>query len=454
MRLVPTLGAAFLIALTAPSAQQPAAPAAARPGTRLATLTWPAAEKRLTADTVVVLPLAAGAQQHGPHLPLGVDGTLADYLVRRLLDTSDVVVAPPLTYHHFPAFEEYPGSPSLSLTTARDLTVDVATSLASHGPRRFYVLNTGLSTTQALADSAKLLAADGILLRFTDARTLLAPAARQVQQQSAGRHADEIDTSMALLVDPAAVDMNLAAREYGAASNPFRLTRRQGNPGTYSATGVYGDATLATRDKGRTLLDALVAAIHADIEAARRAPLPAAGPAGTAAGSGGAPAGRGLPGPSLHTPDGCLAGDDRAIRALGPAYTIAWMNQDAVALSDLWTAEGDMVHPDGFIERSAQVIRYNRAALFMRPEYKHSRHPLTIGRVRCITGDVAVADAKWELRGVTDDKGQPVPAADGLCTIVLARRGGWNIEAYRYSVTPPPVALPTLFKRPGLPGGR
>ncbi len=65
-----------------------------------------------------------------------------------------------------------------------------------------------------------------------------------------------------------------------------------------------------------------------------------------------------------------------------------------------------------------------------------------------------MADAKWELRGVTDDKGQPVPAADGLCTIVLARRGGWNIEAYRYSVTPPPVALPTLFKRPGLPGGR
>lgn len=149
-----------------------------------------------------------------------------------------------------------------------------------------------------------------------------------------------------------------------------------------------------------------------------------------------------------------MAGDDRAIRALGPAYSIAWMNQDAVALSDLWTAGGDMVHPDGFIERSAQVIRQNRANLFMRPEYKHSRHPLTIGRVRCITEDVAVADAKWELRGVTDDKGQPVPAADGLCTLVLAKRGGWNIDAYRYSMTPHAAAPPTLFKRPGLPGGQ
>ena len=455
MRLVPTFGAAFLIALAAPSAQQPAAPAAARPGTRLATLTWPAAAERLTADAVVVLPLAAGAQQHGPHLPLGIDTTLADYLIGRLLDSSDIVVAPPLAYHHFPAFVEYPGSPSLSLNTARDLTVDVARSLASHGPRRFYVLNTGLSTTQALTESAKLLAADGILLRFTDARTLLAPAARQVQQQASGRHADELDTSMALHVDPAVVDMNVAVREYGVASDPLRLTRRQGNAGTYSPTGVFGDdATLATRDKGRTLLDALVTAIQADIEATRRAPLPAAGRSRTAPGPGAAPEGRGTPGQPPRSPDGCLAADDRAIRALGPAYSIAWMNHDAVALSDLWTAEGDMVHPDGFIERSAQVIRQNRASLFMRPEYKHSRHPVTVGRVRCITEDVAVADAKWELRGVTDDKGQPVPAADGLCTVVLAKRGGWKIEAYRYSMTPHPVAQPTLFKRPGLPGGQ
>jgi creatinine amidohydrolase/Fe(II)-dependent formamide hydrolase-like protein len=40
-------------------------------------------------------------------------------------------------------------------------------------------------------------------------------------------------------------------------------------PGVYSPTGIYGDATLATAEKGRRVLEALVAGICADIEALR-----------------------------------------------------------------------------------------------------------------------------------------------------------------------------------------
>lgn len=454
MRLVPFLCAVLVVAVTGTAVQQPDTPASASlpAGTRLSTLTWPAAEKRLTPDTVVVIPLAAAAQQHGPHLPLGIDLTLADYLTTRLLDGSDIVVSPPLTYHHFPAFLEYPGSTSLSLNTARELTTEVVRSLAAHGPRRFYVLNTGLSTTRALDESAARLAEDGILLRFTDARTLIEPAIRRIQRQSTGRHADEIETSMALQADPSVVDMNLAVRESGAASNPLVLTRRPGNPGTYSPSGVWGDATLATRDKGRLLLDELVAAVRSDTEATRHAPLPAATQTGRGR-AGSLQDGRSGRGATVpRTIEGSLPGDDRIIRTIGPAFSIAWMNQDAKALADLWTAEGDMVHPDGFVERTAEVIRQNRAALFRRPGYRHSRHPLTIGRVRCLSDTVAVADAKWELRGVTDDNGQPVQPADGLCTLVLAKRPNWLIEAYRYSMTPQAVSQPMMFERPGFPG--
>jgi hypothetical protein len=88
----------------------------------------------------------------------------------------------------------------------------------------------------------------------------------------------------------------------------------------------------------------------------------------------------------------------------------------------------------------------------MRPEYRTSRHELTIRQIRCITGEVAIADAKWELRGVTDEKRQPVPAAEGLCTLVLEKgEGGWKIEAYRYSMNPQSATRPTLLQRPGLP---
>src|SRR3954462_5590032 len=91
-------------------------------GLWLAALTWPQAETVLRPETVVVIPLGAGSKEHGPHLKLSNDAILADYLTRRVLEASDVGVAPALPDHFFPAFIEYPGSISLTLDTARDLT--------------------------------------------------------------------------------------------------------------------------------------------------------------------------------------------------------------------------------------------------------------------------------------------------------------------------------------------
>jgi creatinine amidohydrolase len=452
MRLASILPAVFLLALAGAARERSAAQDTRSPtaaGVRLDEITWTAAERRLAADTVVVVPLGAAAVQHGPHLRLGTDAVLAGYLTRRLLPVADVVIAPAIPYHYFPAFAEYPGSTSLARNTARDLTADVARSLARHGPRRFYVLNTASANAQALADAAGVLAAEGILLRYTDFAARLETVARRVRRQAIGGHADELETSMMLFVDPAAVDASLAVREYGQASNPFRLTRRRGRGGTYSASGVLGDATLATAAKGRELVEGLLNAIRLDIEDTRRAGVPSA-----AAGAGMSPAGAGRPARVPPLPQGgdeCLPGDDRAIRGIGPAFYTFWMQQDAQRISELWGAEGDMVHPDGFVEGSARAIRQNRAALFMRPEYRHSRHSLLIGQIRCLTGDVAVADAKWELSGLTGSRGQNVPSMTGLATLVLERRAaGWTIEAYRYTVNPQ-HAGPTLLQRPGMP---
>src|SRR5438045_1129454 len=115
-------------------------------GVLLEDLTWVEAEKTLRPETIVVIPLGAAAKEHGPHLKLKNDLLLADYFKRRLAERADVVVAPTIAYHYYPAFLEYPGSTSLRFETARDLVVDVVKSLARFGPRRFYVLNTGVST--------------------------------------------------------------------------------------------------------------------------------------------------------------------------------------------------------------------------------------------------------------------------------------------------------------------
>jgi creatinine amidohydrolase len=418
------------------------------PGIRLEDLAWPQAEQHLTQNAVVVVPLGAAAKQHGPHLKLRNDLTLAEYLTRRVIAASPVVVAPTLSYHFYPAFLEYPGSTSLSLATARDMTADVVRSLAGYGPRRFYILNTGISTLRPLEATAKLLASEGILMQHTNLEARIEQAVRSVQQQQGGTHADEIETSMMLYIDPSVVDMAKAVKDY-TPSPPgvFRLSRTPSQTATYSRSGTWGDATLATREKGQTVVEALVAGILIDLENLRKAAVPPASivpaqptTAGPSPGRPGGPA----------RPDGCSAGDERGIRGIGPAFSFHWTNQDAEKLAALWSAQGDIAHPDGSVERTSQVIRQNRAHLFSRQEYRASRHFLGIGQIRCLTGDVAVADGKWELREVVDAKRQAVPPMEGLCTLVLKRAGGgWLIEAYRYTVTPRAGAPPTLLKQPG-----
>jgi hypothetical protein len=137
---------------------------------------------------------------------------------------------------------------------------------------------------------------------------------------------------------------------------------------------------------------------------------------------------------------------------MGDAYTLHWMNGDAEKLAQLWAEGGDMGHPDGLVERTAQAILINRRELFKRREYRFSRHPLQVGVIRCLTNDVAVADGKWELRTVMDANGKMMPTTKGLFTWVLKKTGGWQIEAYRYSIDPAAPPTPTLLTRPGWPG--
>jgi creatinine amidohydrolase len=271
-----------LIGIAAAAALAPLALAARRndeahpakpPGVLLEEVTWVDAEKLLGPETVVVLPVGAASKEHGPHLRLSNDWLLADAFRRRLAEVRPVVVAPIVGYHFYPAFGAYPGSTTLQLETARDLVVDVCRSLARHGPRRFYALNTGLSTVRALEPAARTLAAEGILLTYTDWSAALRETERAVCAQTAGTHADETETSLMLAVAPGSVDMSKAVRDVHE-HRPGGLVRSPDEPGTYSPTGVYGDATLATREKGEKLAAAVMKALERDVDDLRAAPLP------------------------------------------------------------------------------------------------------------------------------------------------------------------------------------
>lgn len=232
-----------------------------KPGVKLELLTWIAAERIFAEDPVVVIPLGAAAKEHGPHLPLNNDAIIAGWLADEIMRRLPVVVAPLINASFYPAFAEYPGSVSLRLQTARDLIADTCNSLARFGLTRFYVLNTGLSTLRPLAGVAKLLARS-TRFDYLDLEAALRSLPADLLQQKYGSHADEHETSLMLHIAPRVVDMSRAVDDGGEGEG--RLTRKRGQ-GTWSASGVFGQATLASAAKGRIIAETLLSYCLDDI---------------------------------------------------------------------------------------------------------------------------------------------------------------------------------------------
>ena len=249
-------------------------PAGGTTGVRLRDIPWTEAEAVLTRDRVVVLPLGAASKEHGPHLPLGNDEILADFLADRVVRARPIALLPTLTYGFYPAFLDYPGSVSLSARTQRDTVVEIARSIAGYGPRRFYVLNTGISTVGPLREAAEILDREGILMRFTDIEHVGQAAEQAVREEKVGTHADEIETAMILYMRPGAVRMERAVAD-GLVKREGPLTRDPASrTGHVSPSGVFGDPTLASWRKGERVTEAKVADILAEIDALAMAPVP------------------------------------------------------------------------------------------------------------------------------------------------------------------------------------
>jgi creatinine amidohydrolase len=249
----------------------------ARPALYLEDLTWPEAERALLELPTVVLPLGARAKEHGRHLPLNNDWLIAEYLARRVAAECPVLILPTLQYGHYPAFLEYPGSISLRADACRDTIIDICQSLIPHGARRFYVLNTGISTIPPLQAAASSIGASGALFEFTDIRTDYAFLRRRLTSQPAGSHADELETSIMLYIAPDLVRLELAERDIHPDLGPGRFHRDPtATDGIYSKTGAYGDPTLASRDKGHRLVEGMVAHLIQTIRrlSAQTPPLP------------------------------------------------------------------------------------------------------------------------------------------------------------------------------------
>ena len=236
-------------------------------GIELQYLTWQEAEQVFKKIDVVVIPLGAITKEHGPHLPLNNDFIMAEYLAKRVLQELEIILMPTMNYGFYPAFLEYPGSVSIGFENFKNFVKDICKSIGGYGIKKIYILNTGVSTARALAPAAKeLLDESGIILKYTDILKAGDEVVKNLETQEGGTHADEIETSMMLYIAPEIVNMQKAVKDYHPRKGRGGLTRDPDKPGVYSASGTWGDATLATREKGEKIVEATVKYIIEEIK--------------------------------------------------------------------------------------------------------------------------------------------------------------------------------------------
>lgn len=214
--------------------------------------------ERIARFPAVILPLGA-TEQHGYHLPLGVDIILAEALATRVAEKTGATVMPAMPFGYSWVWRDAPGSVTVESRTLEDVIVQVAESLARHGVRHVFLINghEANGATMKYA-SRRLWDHAGVKvwrLFYPDLGAVMAEHCESPTWHGIV-HACEFETSLMLAVAPHLVDMSKAVREYPDRDRGYF---QGGRPmGDLSESGVFGDATLATAEKGKAMLSIFV----------------------------------------------------------------------------------------------------------------------------------------------------------------------------------------------------
>ncbi|HUD33772.1 MAG TPA: creatininase family protein [Variovorax sp.] len=276
--------------MTAAPASDPAAPAPSAPPRRFwSQLASPGFAALDPATTVAVLPLGA-TEQHGPHLPLGVDSMLVDGIVAAALPLLPadlpVLFLPTQAIGLSPEHANFPGTLTLSSETLIRLWKDIGAGVARAGVRKLVLFNAHGGHVGAMDVVAReLRVAHGLVVYGASWFNLPlgeAGAAFSADEHRFGVHAGRIETSMMLALQPGLVDMS-AARNFPSASRdraahyPLLGDGRSAKLGwameDYNADGAAGDAATARSDLGRAVVDAAATQLALLLAEVSRLPL-------------------------------------------------------------------------------------------------------------------------------------------------------------------------------------
>jgi len=226
----------------------------------LGELTWLDVEEFLKAHKTVMVPVGS-CEQHGPHLPLDTDAYDAFWLSLKAAEKAQcALVAPPIYYgvslHHM----DFPGTITLSPQTLEQVAYEVGVCLTKHGFNKILFENGHGGNTPALEAAAQRIKAETNAFVAIDTVSLIPDFVEKFIETPYDAHAGEFETSTTL-----ANRENLVVKERIAKpqltlpkSKYTKIGLKEAGPKVswafrtkeLSNTGVIGDPTKASKDKG------------------------------------------------------------------------------------------------------------------------------------------------------------------------------------------------------------
>ncbi|MCY7306687.1 MAG: creatininase family protein [Rhodoferax sp.] len=224
--------------------------------------------------TIAVLPVAA-TEQHGPHLPVSVDTSLADGIVTCAVTHIDpalsVLFLPTQQVGKSNEHARFPGTLTLSATTLIQVWMEIGACVAAAGIKKLVLFNSHGGQVSVMDIVARDLRARHDLIVFaTNWYTL--PCAEfepgavfDARELRFGIHAGDMETSMMLHLRPQFVDMQFAQDFVSSSEARSKKYPILGNGSAaklawqmqdLNPLGAAGDATKATAERGRMVVNA------------------------------------------------------------------------------------------------------------------------------------------------------------------------------------------------------
>jgi creatinine amidohydrolase/Fe(II)-dependent formamide hydrolase-like protein len=243
--------------------------------------TWPEIEQRLEKSDTAILPCGA-IEQHGPHLPLDVDYYDAVYLARKVAAACShprPFVLPPVpygvSYHH----EDFKGTISVRNETLGNFIYDIGMNLAHNGIRKLIILNGHGDNVPTLTYAAQMINRDAQIFVCVETGETSDGDIYDLIDSKNDIHAGEIETSTTMAVRPEVVRTDkMVAETMNFGSAYLDYTSDSGVPWyvrtrKISNSGVMGDPTKATAEKGKKMWQIMIAHLVEFVEEIKKSRL-------------------------------------------------------------------------------------------------------------------------------------------------------------------------------------